>query len=230
MTEPLLEQAEDFAQRLTDLFRQTVDPSVTFEIVGSGERIRIGPGPFDANSDGFKRVALHRYEEETDAPDRVSLKVEFTVAMGDSIHLTVEKSAFGLWVRPDQTRGARPIVRIEYDRDARSKPAAHVHFHAESAELGWLYGTAGKTLPRMDEMHFPVGGRRFRPTIEELLLFLDREQLFNDWISTNWKAVVEASLAEWERRQVHATVARNPEIAADQLRSMGYEVKSSSPE
>lgn len=40
--------------------------------------------------------------------------------------------------------------------------------------------TAGLPLPRLEEIHFPVGGRRFRPTVEELLLFIDRERLFNE--------------------------------------------------
>lgn len=115
------------------------------------------------------------------------------------------------------------MLRIEYDRDAVSKPEAHVHLHAESVELGWRYGTAGRPLPRLAEIHFPVGGRRFRPTIEELLLFLDREKLFNDW-RRSWRRVLLDSLGDWEARQARATVRRHQEAAISELEALGYTI------
>ena len=115
------------------------------------------------------------------------------------------------------------MFRVEYDRDARTKPPAHVHLHAESLEFGWIYGTAGLPPPRLFEIHFPMGGRRFRPTVEEFLRFLDREKLFLDWRS-GWDTIVEESLVDWERNQARATVRQHTEAAVGQLRNMGYEV------
>lgn len=57
---------------------------------------------------------------------------------------------------------------------------AHAYFHAESSRLGWIYGTAGLPVPRIDKIHFPLGGRRFRPTVEEFEKFLNSEKLFVD--------------------------------------------------
>ena len=71
----------------------------------------------------------------------------------------------------------------------------------------------------------PVGGRRFRPTVEQFLRFLDREKLFVDWRS-GWDRIVEKSLIDWERNQARATVRQRTEAAVDQLRRMGYEVTS----
>ena len=48
------------------------------------------------------------------------------------------------------------------------------------------YGSSGQPAPDLHALHFPAGGRRFRPTLEEFLLFLDRENLFNDW-KDGWK-------------------------------------------
>ncbi len=152
------------------------------------------------------------------------LKIEFRVSLDDeSDHLAVQQSTYGLWVRPDPNRTPRPVFRIEYDRNAHNKPAAHVHLHAESMEFGWIYGTAGIPPPRLFEIHFPVGGRRFRPTVEELLRFLDREKLFVDWLK-GWNELVEESLEDWESKQARATVRQHTEAAIEQLHLMGYVV------
>ena len=72
------------------------------------------------------------------------LKIEFRVSLDkESEYLAVQHSTYGLWVRPVPSRKPRPIFRVEYDRDAYNKSAAHVHVHAESLEFGWIYGTAG---------------------------------------------------------------------------------------
>lgn len=225
MNERLDAEAEQFAANLSDLFRGSVGGDVGFEVVGvaGGERRKIGPGPFES---GFQRVVLPRDVDPPDAPSPVSLKVEYDVGLDDleDGYLTVVHSVFGIWVQPNPKGNARPVLRVEYDRDARSKPAAHVHLHAESVELGWLYGTAGIPLPSLSEIHFPVGGRRFRPTIEELLLFLDREGIFTDWVDPGWKAHVSASQDEWERRQARATARRHPEAVIEELERLGYQV------
>ena len=152
------------------------------------------------------------------------LKIEFCVSLDDdSKFLAVQHSTHGLWVRPDPRKPSRPVFRIEYDRNARNKPAAHVHLHAESMELGWIYGTAGLAPPLLHDIHFPVGGQRFRPTVEELLLFLDREKLFMNWRS-GWDKAVWRSLIEWEQLQAKAVVRRHAETSVEQLQDMGYEI------
>lgn len=227
MSDRLDSEAASFAARLTRLIRSSIGGDTEFDVVESaGDRRRIGPGPFESGKSGFSLISLRRGVDPDDEPARVSLKVEFAVGLDEdeAMHLTVYRSTFGLWIRPDPQRSPRPVVRVEYDREATNKPAAHVHLHAESVELGWLYGTASHPLPRLEEIHFPVGGRRFRPTVEELLLFLDRERLFTDWANPGWRDVVERSLEEWEARQARATVRRHPADAALELTRLGYSV------
>ena len=72
----------------------------------------------------------------------------------------------------------------------------------------------------------PRGGRRFRPTLEEFLLFLDRENLFNDW-KDGWKPKLIRSLEAWERLQSRATVRQFPEEAVGALEVLGYSVTES---
>ena len=228
MSELLEADSQQFAADLTNLIQGCIVDAPRFVVVNASndQQRRIGPEPFEPGHGagaGFGFVPLIRECDDHEVP-RLMLKIEFRVSLDrQSEHLAVQQSTFGLWVRPDPQRGPRPVFRIEYDRQARNKPLAHIHLHAESVELGWIYGTAGLPLPRLHEIHFPVGGRRFRPTVEELLGFLDREQLFTDW-HPGWRAVLDESLEAWNKRQAQATVRNNPEVAIEQLERMGYQV------
>lgn len=225
MSEHLRAKASDFVDQLNQLVGGCIADAPKFEKIAAEnqQQLRIGPLPFEVEGSGFAAIPLVRDCDDASEP-RLSLKVEFRVSLdAHSDHLAVQQSTYGLWVRPDRKRNPRPVFRIEFDRDAHSKPAAHVHLHAESMEFGWIYGTAGLPPPRLSEIHFPVGGRRFRPTVEELLKFLDREKLFVDW-RPGWGELVEESVRKWEMNQARATVRQYPEAAIAQLRAMGYEV------
>ena len=86
-----------------------------------------------------------------------------------------------------------------------------------------MYGSAGRPAPDLHALHFPVGGRRFRPTLEEFLLFLDREKLFDDW-KEGWKPRLIRSLEAWERQQARATARQFPDEAVGALEALGYGV------
>ncbi len=172
------EQAERFARELDDLIAGCLASPPEFNVVSlRAADARIGPGQLTTDgTHGFPLVDLPRANDVDGAS--LLLKVEFRVVLDqEQLHLTVVTSAFGLWVRSDASGKPRPVFRIEYERDARGKAAAHVHFHAESADMAWVYGSAGQPLPTMKEIHFPVGGKRFQPTIEDVLLSLAREKL-----------------------------------------------------
>lgn len=97
----------------------------------------IGPLPFETEGSGFSSIRLVRACDDG-SESRLMLKIEFRVSLdNESNYLAVQQSTYGLWVRPDPNRRPRPVFRIEYDRDAYNKPAAHVHLHAESMEFGW---------------------------------------------------------------------------------------------
>ena len=228
MSELLETESNTFATNLTNLIQGCIAGAPDFVVVNasSDQQRRIGPEPFEpghGSGAGFGFVPLVRECDQGGQP-QLMLKIEFRVSLdSQSEHLAVQQSTFGLWVLPDPQRGPRPVFRIEYDRDALNKPSAHIHLHAESVELGWIYGTAGLPLPRLQEIHFPVGGRRFRPTVEELLSFLNRENLFTDWLP-GWNEVLAESLGNWNKRQTQATVRNNPEAAIEQLEKMDYQV------
>ncbi len=224
MSEGLQAEAERFARRLTDLIQGCISGAPAFEVVDAktAQQLRIGPRPFRPDAAGFSLIQLPRSCDSGRAP--LTLKIEFRVSLDDAEeHLAVQHSTYGLWVQPDPKRNRRPVFRVEYDREAYNKPPSHVHLHAESLEFGWIYGTAGVALPRLSELHFPVGGRRFRPTVEEFLRFLNGEKIYVDW-QDGWEEIVQKSFAVWEQVQARATVREHAEAAVQQLRSMGYQI------
>ena len=61
------------------------------------------------------------------------------------------------------------------------------------------------------------------PTLEDFLLFLNREKLYTGF-KPNWKREVLRSLRQWEDIQAGSTVKKYPEIAVGVLRQLGYTV------
>ena len=213
----LQDQASAFAADLTAIAQATFGAEVSFGTIQRPTGA-ITIGPVEGDKVG-KFIPLVRPGDDAEQPC-LWLTVNYSVSLDDeATYLMVRSSTFGLWVNVMASK-PRPVFRVEYDRDAASKPQAHVHFHAESAELGWVYGSGGASLPVHHKIHFPVGGVRFRPVLEDVVLFLDDEKLFTNWASPDWRSVVLASRDAWEARQARATVRRFPQAAREVLAKM----------
>jgi len=218
--------AAEFAAQLNHVIVSAVDTAERFGVDLSRDgAVAVGHIAPTGDPDSYG-MGLLRSCDGDDCP-ALFLRAKFTVEMdADHAYLRVVSSAIGL--RVDVTGGrrqARPIVRVEFDRRQLQpgRAAAHVHLHANSPELAWVYGTSAQPAPDLHALHFPAGGRRFRPTLEEFLLFLDRERLFNDW-KDGWKPKLIRSLEAWERLQARATVRQFPDEAAGALEALGYSV------
>ena len=218
--------AEDFTALLNNVIDSAVGTTEQFriEISRSGEQAIIQFAQGDGGDSSG--LPLIRTCDRSDRP-ALFLRAKFTVEVdGENSYLRVVSSTIGLWV--DVTVGRRPprpVVRVEYDRrhSVPGRAAAHVHIHANSPELAWIYGTSAQAAPDLHALHFPAGGQRFRPTLEEFLFFLDRENLFTNW-KDGWEPRLIESLKDWEGLQARATVRRYPAEAAGTLEALGYAV------
>ncbi|MGW2844272.1 hypothetical protein [Streptomyces sp. NPDC001274] len=125
-----------------------------------------------------------------------------------------------------------PLLRYEYLRSSKEPPGAHLQVHAHRDEMAYLLrlaergrpkqGMRKNKLPRLSEMHLPVGGHRMRPSLEDVLLFLQREFAFDT--VDGWKTVIEDHLMNWRVMQLKAAVRDAPDTAARVLRALGYSV------
>lgn len=216
-----------FVETLNQIVVSAIHTDVRFvaELTSDRKRASVEASRAGIRSDGFPLV---RAADDPSAPVLL-MKGRYMVELaGDGTYIRVVTSAVGLWV--DVTGGRknhRPLIRIEYDRYPRTadRPAAHVHLHANSPEMAWVYGSSGRAAPDLHALHFPVGGPRFRPTLEDFLLFLNREKLYTDF-KPGWKREVLESLRQWERIQAAATATRYPGTAARALKKLGYAVSS----
>lgn len=136
-----------------------------------------------------------------------------------SRYLAVEHSSFALKAKLDRA----PIIRWEYDREARSKPSSHVQITAHRGALSHILSRLNHDTPHsIESLHLPMGGERFRPCLEDVVEFLIRDCGFPG--AASWKSVVRDGRAKWRRIQTRVAVRDAPSLAVAQLEAMGYTV------
>src|SRR5690242_21769004 len=79
----------------------------------------------------------------------------------------------------------------------------------------------GDRIPQVSDLHFPLGGHRFRPCLEDVL------EMLLDELGVDCPRDVRRVLAEgrerWRLKQVAASATDSPETAARVLRELGYQ-------
>lgn len=133
--------------------------------------------------------------------------------------LAVDASRYELKALLDRT----PVLRWDYVRDAHTVPAAHINVHAHRGALSHLLSQSGHPSAHdMAKLHVPLGGARFRPCLEDVLQFLISECRFDS--IDGWRTAVEAGRADWRRTQTKAVARDLPQVAAETLEDLGYQV------
>ncbi|EHR53350.1 hypothetical protein SacmaDRAFT_5184 [Saccharomonospora marina XMU15] len=135
-------------------------------------------------------------------------------------YLAVEQSVFKVTANIDRT----PIVRYDYDRLAHSKPSSHIQIHTHRGAVSHLLSQTEHPKPHaIESLHFPTGGARFRPSLEDLLEFLIKDCKFT--AKDDWSAAVRKGRERWRRLQARAIVRDAPSEAVAALTNLGYDVK-----
>lgn len=134
--------------------------------------------------------------------------------------LAIEESVFALHAKLDRI----PLFRVEYRREPKGKnPAAHLHVHAHRGALSHLLSRVGhRRAHDMASLHFPLGGPRFRPCLEDMIEFLIVECKFDH--KRDWRRIIREGRERWRRTQLRAAVRDVPEEAAQVLEDLGYTV------
>jgi hypothetical protein len=103
------------------------------------------------------------------------MRVGYTLLLDpEREHLAVAKSTIAVAADPD---GGRPLVRFDYERGKiGGYPEAHIQISGQSAGLDAVLDRRGRQRP-LAKLHFPVGGRRFRPSLDDVIEFLILEGL-----------------------------------------------------
>lgn len=202
----LFRESQDFAQRLTDLLNKTVcnNTRLTAAVERSTGAVVVTNKP---DKSDLARM--------TCVPICLSGKPKLYLGLSIRLrpdysgqHLMVVSSAMLLAGAVD---GSELLLHYDYERDKQDGyPEAHVQVCASSARWEDLLG--GRPFKRL---HLPVGGRRFRPTLEDLIEFLIAERLAE--FRPGWKQVVDDHRHEFQMIQLRAAIRRHPDVAREAL-------------
>ncbi|MBT2365422.1 hypothetical protein J7E88_08840 [Streptomyces sp. ISL-10] len=219
------EKAAEFADTLTDLTRGVLgQDSPRFSALNVGNRIRVAPLAADGRS---MRIPI-----KIDGERCLNLHVQhFCCWDGPNMYLAADRADVHVFFEGVQD----PLLRYEYLRHSKTPPGAHLQVHAHRDEMAYLLRLAEKKkgrpaammrkgkLPRLSEMHLPVGGHRLRPALEDVLLLLVREFAID--VEDGWESVLDQHLRKWRVLQLKSAVRDAHESAAETLREMGYTVE-----
>ncbi|WP_314453229.1 hypothetical protein [uncultured Microbacterium sp.] len=221
MTAGLRLKAADFAQQMQDTIAGVLPGDFQMVSIAHGERFVIRA---DGESALEQRIPLM-----VDGDPLASLSVQVHLGLDSS------KSYLKAWLvklAVNSTLDRTPLVRYEFDAKVSvSAPLAHWHVHADRGALSHLLGRAHAVRPEavrkpheLSSLHFPVGGERFRPCVEDVLEFLVRE--FGVDHKDGWSDAIRMGREQWRRMQFRSTVRDLQSEAAQVLRDHGWTVEA----
>ena len=135
----------------------------------------------------------------------------------EGLYLTDGRSAFGLY---GSGGTGELIARWDYNRNRTKHPVAHIHVGGQAPILEALAVRGVSTRPELERHHFPVGGKRFRPCLEDVIEYAIREGLAEP--HDGWRSAIDEHRNVFYQLQLKAAVRRDPESAADALRDGGW--------
>lgn len=222
MTDDLAAKARTFAQQTGDLLNGTVTDGIRISAVAStAGHILLGrgvskkqliPDPIPIAPSGKPRVWLYLVEGyELDHEQRFLATSTSTM----SIYSSEAMASHEL------------VVGVDYTRNRKNQfPACHLHVAGERGDLDQIYiqpaDEHGRKSRQLRDLHLPVGGRRFRPTLEDLIEFMVSERMVEP--RAGWDTVVNEHRDRWEDLQTSASARRRPEAAATALQDAGWTV------
>lgn len=228
MAKPDLEKdARVFAGRISDLLNSTICNGARLSAVlrADGDGI-VAPG-ISKKKVTPSRLAVSASKRRP----RVWLGLIFGLSL-DAEGRYLMSTRTTMTVQSSDDPDVDAFLSFDYIRDPSNEfPAAHIHVAdvlANQENLDSLVppraeSAANRKHTLVPDLHIPVGGRRFRPGLEDLIEFLIREDMAVD-PAEDWENSVEVSRSDWYGRQLRAAVRGSPDQAADQLIEMGYSV------
>ncbi|GMA38299.1 hypothetical protein [Mobilicoccus caccae] len=220
----LAAESDAFARRISDAVSAFVGRTVPFKSTSSGSRFVV--------TDDTNGIVIPVGEVGT-----LALEVNYRCELdGAGRYLKVLSSKVAVYAgsRPK----GDPLFRYEYVHDqGKGLPAGHVHVHAHRDQftrvmtLAAVSGVSRRQAApdaeleaaRLSRIHFPTGGHRFRPTLEDVLQMIEEEFGVRPG-TTTWPQVLRTNRIQWRRHQTGSAVRDCPSEAVRVLEELGYVV------
>lgn len=211
----LEQQTRKFAQDITDLLNGTIT---------NGIRLRATADEISTSIVGYQ-ISKHNPLSESipltlsKSPARFYLNVIYTLTLDNTNQwLTAQKSTYTL----QQKAVESAIFTYDYTRGVNEFPEAHLHVYGKAEQLQQALNISDRKRDKPRDFHLPVGNRRFRPCVEDIIEFCVLEKLVKP--RHDWQNVLNKSRDAYFQRQLKAAVKCYPETAAQALRAAGWNV------
>lgn len=217
-TSELAAKSQAFAAEVGELLASTFGTDKQMASVQFADRYAVRPAGDDPH---HQRVPL--YVGRQHVAD-LMLAIYLTLDRSGE-HLKAGRADFRVFSTLDRT----PLIRMEYRSDMHVDPVCHWQVHAERGAFTHLLSMANAVDPRrvrrphdLSTVHFPVGGERFRPCLEDLIELLIRDCGVDH--VPGWESAVQTGREKWRVRQFRSTVRDLQGEAADVLRLEGWTI------
>lgn len=203
LTSELEKQARGFGQLVAEVLNKTVSNNVRFGMAAlpghNPPVVTVGHGI--SRSNPFKPQPIPM--TITGKQPSVWLDVTYQLHLDDRGYLVTKTSFFAVDAAPD---GTKRLCHIDFERDKGDDyPEAHIQVYGDSEAMQVL----DPSRP-LHKLHFPVGGRRFRPSVEDVIEFLICEGLVEG--RQGWQEVLVANRRDFQIKQLRAAMARNADV------------------
>lgn len=207
--------ASAFASEISDLLNQTICNGIRLSAVASNDYRTVVVGYGVTKTQWYSR---HCIPIGLGGTPKVHLHVSYRLTPDtEGRYLAVSSSTFAVSLDTDMNL---ELFHIDFEREkAGGYPEAHLQVAATSAHWQKLCTQVSPKGRELGRLHFPVGGRRYRPTLEDLIDFLVTERLVE--ARPGWEAHVEDGRRRFHERQLRAAVRRDPEVARSALEELG---------
>ena len=219
MAKKLDAQAREFADQTSELLNKTVTDGIRISAMDTGAGVRLmGCGVSSTQARPDPIAIAHSRRKAV-----VYLYLFHVYDLDpENKYLMMSSSTMSLYTSPDMG-DEQLIVSVDYTRDPANKyPGAHLHVAGDRDDLDSVYLGDDRKNRKLRDLHLPVGGKRFRPALEDLIEFMITEEMVKP--RPNWRGTLDHHRARWERIQLKAAVRRNQQDAAEQLQESGWHV------
>lgn len=206
ISDKLRDRTNKFAKEIQALLNCTIASHVQVKAVAlskGDDRLFALGHLLDKNTMTAQRFRLRPCLERSELWMDVSFQLRLDA---EREHLMVHKSFFGVFGGQQDKRG---LFHYDYERDkADGYPDAHLQVYADSGLFDRVNNPKTDGGRSFAQLHFPVGGKRFRPCLEDVIEFLIVERLVQ--ARDDYEKVLEAGREGFRRNQLLAAMRRDP--------------------
>lgn len=225
------QQATEFAQRIETLLQNVLGGRGDGYVAEpEGMSLRGGRTGYRITQRNGRGIPLN-----SDGETVAGLSFRFQCSCrNENSWLQIDKSVIMITVEPEHML----LFHYDYNRERTSEtPGAHINIFGSNDAATRIMLSCGKGLrsknrrkkyindgafPTFSTLHFPVGGDRFRPGLEDMLQMAVYE--FHIDVTDEWEKPLNYSRAEYRERQLKALVREYPDLAWDALTENGADL------